>query len=87
MMDRLNRYLSADLHNYTVCALLLLYAATVLAVLLWPQDTRLAMAKDVGTALMGVIGIVAGAHSSKVIAGIHRNDPAVAGKPSVDDAK
>lgn len=68
MMDRLNAYLSADLHNYTICALLALYAATVIAVLIFPQETRLAMAKDVGTALLGVFGIVAGAHASKAIA-------------------
>ena len=86
-MDRLNKYLSSDLHNYSIVALLLLYAATVVAVLIYPQDTRLSMAKDVGTALLGVFGIVAGAHSSKAIATTWKGGANGAADPPPDGPK
>lgn len=67
LIDKVNGYLSSDLHNYCVICLLLLEATAVMVVLVYPDPIRLAMAKDVGTVLLGDITIVAGAHTTKAV--------------------
>lgn len=60
--------MKGNLHNYGVASLLALEWVVVLWVMIAPQDLRLQMAKDVGTVLIGLLGIVAGTHGAKAVA-------------------
>jgi hypothetical protein len=81
-LDRLAAMLGKRLHNYTIATLLLLEAVCVIVVLVFPQDTRLAMAKDVGTTLLGALGIVGGVHGMKAIKGVDGDSPPPPGEAS-----
>lgn len=69
MIERVNHILSNNLHNYALCLVLVLEAACVIIVLLFPNDIRLQMAKDVGGLVAMVMGIVGGVHGWKAVKG------------------
>lgn len=69
VLEVLKSWMSEQTHNVVTIYLVNLYGAAVFAVLLWPQETRLNMAKDVGTALMGVFTASGVVHGAKAIMG------------------
>lgn len=69
-MEKINTLLSNNLHNYAEMLLLLLESVCVISVLLFPNETRLAMAKDVGGLVAMVMGIVGGVHGWKAVSKI-----------------
>jgi hypothetical protein len=70
-VDRLNQFLSDNLHNYALCLVLVLECACVVAVLIFPNETRLSMAKDVGGLVAMIMGVIGGVHGWKAVAGMN----------------
>jgi hypothetical protein len=70
LLDYVGGLMSKNLHNYSVASLLVLEWVVVMAVLVFPDSTRLEIAKDVGVVLLGALGIVGGVHGMKAIKGV-----------------
>ena len=69
-LDASNKLLSENTHNYILVLVAWTWAGAVGIVLLWPEPSRLAIAKDCGTTLIGILGVVGGVHAAKSIKGV-----------------
>jgi hypothetical protein len=80
-MERVHGAMSSQMHNYGVLVTLGIWAVAVVSTLLWPQQTRLEMAKDVGIVVLGWMGIVATGHVTKAINGVEGGSRRPEGAP------